>query len=130
MPESTPDLPESNRLLHNEDVVVQQLTIARTMLARMRGLLGRSTLEQHEGLWITPCTSIHMMFMRFPIDAVFIDRDMHIVRIHERVKPWRFARGGRHAHSVLELAAGTAARKALATGMQLRVDDILGGDHS
>jgi len=101
--------------------VVARLHVADRMLARMRGLLGRDGLEPDEGLWITPCSSIHMFFMQFAIDVVFVDRGFRVVRAHERVQPWRMARGGRGAHSVFELPAGTIERTGLAVGDELEV---------
>lgn len=96
-------------LLLGNEVIVAHLVTADSLLSRLRGLLGRGALAPSEGLWITPCTSIHMFFMRFPIDAIFIDAHMQVVRVHEDLRPWRMARGGRFAHSVLELPQGKAA---------------------
>jgi uncharacterized membrane protein (UPF0127 family) len=90
-------------------------------MTRMKGLLGRSELGADEGLWITPCNSIHMVGMRFPIDAVFIDESLQVVRVHEGVQPWRMARGGKHAASVLELPAGKAAFYHLRPGDRLTI---------
>src|ERR687887_277481 len=71
----------------------------------MRGLLGRGGLERGEGLLLQPAGSIHTFFMRFPIDAVFLDRGLRVVGLAPELAPWRLA-ARRHAHSVLELAAG------------------------
>lgn len=91
------------------ELVTARLQRADSMLPRMRGLLGRKRLERHEGMWIDPCDAIHMMFMRFAIDAIFLDAQQQVVKVAEDVQPWRMARGGRYAHSVLELPQGTAA---------------------
>jgi uncharacterized membrane protein (UPF0127 family) len=48
-----------------------------------------------------------MFFMRFPIDAVFCDGDLHVLKVARDLKPWRMA-GARGAKVVLELAAGAA----------------------
>jgi uncharacterized membrane protein (UPF0127 family) len=80
---------------------------AKSFQARFLGLLGRSSLAPGEGLWLEPCTSIHMFFMRFPIDAVFVDRASSVTRAVAGLAPWRVASGGRGAHAVLELPAGT-----------------------
>jgi uncharacterized protein len=87
----------------------------------MRGLLGRSALEPGEGLLLRPEGSIHMMFMRFSIDAVFLDRELIVVDIVRDLKPWRAA-GRRGAKAVLELAAGAAGE--LAPGDRLSVATI------
>ena len=104
------------------EIVTQHLEVADRMLSRMRGLLGRRSLASDQGLWITPCPSIHMMFMRFPIDAVFLDDDLTVVRVHSDVRPWGMARGGRHAKSVLELPAGKAVSCNISIGDRLTID--------
>jgi uncharacterized membrane protein (UPF0127 family) len=92
------------------------------MWSRMRGLLGRATLTADTGLWITPCPSIHMWFMRFAIDAVFLDDQRQVVRVFEDLRPWRIARGGKFAHSVLELPQGKAAFFNLRVGDRLSIE--------
>jgi uncharacterized protein len=86
----------------------------------MRGLLGRDGLAQGEGLLLKPCGSVHTAFMRFPIDVVFLDRELSVVAVRPEVRPWRTARA-RGAKVTLELAAGEAARLGIASGMQLRL---------
>ena len=113
----------SKRLLLDDTVVVDHLVVADRPLARMRGLLGRSELPDEEGLWITPCPSIHMFFMRFPLDVVFVDRELRVVRIFEGLAVWKTARGGKGARSVFELPVGTIARSGIAVGSQLAVAD-------
>lgn len=94
---------------------------ARTLRERTRGLLGRSGLEPGEGLWIEPCSSIHMFFMRFSIDAVFADRAGRVVRAVSNLAPWRIALGGRGARAVLELPVGAIERSSTRRGDLLRV---------
>ena len=95
-------------------IVCERCGVADSMLARMRGLLGRSELPAGEGLLIRTW-SIHMFFMRFAIDAVFLDRDRRIVRIVADLRPWKTA-SCRGAREVVELASGEAARCGLAVG--------------
>jgi uncharacterized membrane protein (UPF0127 family) len=99
-------------------VVCERCEVAETILARMRGLLGRKGLAPGEGLLIRPASSIHMLFMRFPIDAVFLDSSLRVLGIAASLRPWRIA-GRRRARSVLELPAGEAARRALRPGERL-----------
>jgi len=75
--------------------------------SRARGLLGRKTMAADEGLWIVPCPMIHTLFMRFPIDVIFLDRESRVVRVVENLKPWRMSPWVFRARSVLELAGGT-----------------------
>jgi len=111
----------TSSLLLAGEIVTPHLVHADTMWLRMRGLLGRGALAPSEGLWISPCTSIHMFFMRFPIDAVFLDEQLQVVRVHEDLRPWRMARGGKFAHSVLELPQGKAAFFNIRVGDRLQV---------
>src|SRR5918996_3004280 len=101
-------------------VVCERCSLARTALNRLRGLLGRSELPPGEGILLRPAGSIHTAFMRFPIDAVFLDRELTVVGIARDLRPWRVA-GRRGAKAVLELAAGEAARAGLAAGDRLEV---------
>ena len=87
----------------------------------MRGLLGRSGLEPGEGLLFPRTSSIHMFFMRFAIDAVFLDREMRVRSIVRELRPWRVA-GGLRPGSVLELAAGEARRVGVEPGTRLHLE--------
>jgi uncharacterized protein len=98
--------------------VCERCLLAETALTRMKGLLGRSDLASGEGILLKPASSVHMAFMRFPIDAVFLDRDMRVVKVAATLRPWRLA-GARGAKSVLEIAAGEAARRGVSVGDRL-----------
>jgi uncharacterized membrane protein (UPF0127 family) len=91
-------------------------------LSRMRGLLGRSGLPAGEGLLLRPAPSIHTAFMRFPIDALFLDRELRVLQIVERLRPWRVA-SKRGARAVLELSAGESARRDVRVGDRLELRD-------
>ena len=90
--------------LRREDgtIVCERCLLAETALTRMRGLLGRRSLPSGEGILLKPASSVHMAFMRFAIDAVFIDREVHAVKIAADLKPWR-ASGARGSRSVPEI---------------------------
>jgi hypothetical protein len=100
------------------DVVVEHCLLAESALARCRGLLGRSGLPSGEGMLLRPASSIHTAFMRFPIDAVFLDRADRVLRVASDLKPWRMA-GCRGARATLELPAGEARRRGLRPGVSL-----------
>jgi hypothetical protein len=88
--------------------------VADDFLSRGFGLIPRSALRPGEGLRITKTSAITMWFMRFAIDAVFVDRAGRVVRVAERIPPWRTVIAARGASEVIEVPAGTAA----ATGTQ------------
>jgi uncharacterized membrane protein (UPF0127 family) len=102
-------------------VVCERCEIAAGTLARMRGLLGRDGLEPGGGMLIDGTPSVHMFFMRFPIDVVFLDRGWRVVRIVHGLRPWRVA-VARKAVAALELEAGAAARAALQEGDVLELE--------
>jgi uncharacterized membrane protein (UPF0127 family) len=91
-------------------------------LARMRGLMWRSGLPAGEGLLLRPAPSIHTAFMRFPIDALFLDRSLSVLAVVERLQPWRAA-FRRSARAVLELPAGESARRGVHVGDRLELRD-------
>jgi uncharacterized membrane protein (UPF0127 family) len=74
-------------------------------------------------MWIDPCNGIHMFFMRFPIDAVFLDRRLRVVRVVHRLRPWRIVPLVVGARSVVELPAGTARAVGLAVGERVEVQE-------
>lgn len=96
------------------------VSLAGTAQTRNKGLLGRDGLDAGEGLWIKPCEAIHMFFMRFAIDAVFIDKQKRVTKVASNLKPWRLSASFR-AHSVVELPAGTAQRTNTERGDQLEI---------
>jgi uncharacterized membrane protein (UPF0127 family) len=103
-------------------VVCARCVVADSALTRSKGLLGRASLDDDEGILLRPGGSIHMFFMRFPIDAVFLDRDLRVLRVAADLKPWRMA-SKRGTKSVLELPAGRCARAGVREGDRLVLVD-------
>lgn len=92
-------------------------------LSRAVGLLGRDSLGRDEALWIVPCSMVHTFFMRFPIDLLFLDRELRVVHALEALPPWRLSPWVPGAHSVLELAGG-ALREADGSPRAARGDSL------
>jgi uncharacterized membrane protein (UPF0127 family) len=90
----------------NKTLLAEKVILAESTAARMKGLLGRSGLEPDTVLLIRPCRSIHMWFMRFSIDAAFLDADLRVLKVSRNLKPWQLAFAPRKTTSVLETAAG------------------------
>jgi uncharacterized membrane protein (UPF0127 family) len=100
----------------SNQVVAEHVEVARSFFSRFLGLMGRKSLPLGHGLWLEPCADIHMFFMRFPIDAVFVDKTGKVLHLEHGIKPWRiskFVRGGR---AVLELPAGTIEQAGVTLG--------------
>jgi uncharacterized protein len=99
------------------------LAIASTHWSRFRGLMATdaSRFSPGQGLWISPSHGIHTFAMRFPIDALYLDRDRIVIHLEEGLKPWRLAAVRVHAASVLELPAGTIRDSRTALGDQVDI---------
>jgi uncharacterized membrane protein (UPF0127 family) len=101
--------------------IANDVAVADGIWSRFVGLMGKRELAAGHGLCLKPCSQIHMFFMRFPIDAVFIDGDGRVVRSYADLKPWRVTRIVSKAKACLELPAGTIARAHLQRGDVLRL---------
>lgn len=104
-------------------VLATHLTLADTPQTRDKGLLGRNGLAPGEGLWIIPCQAIHMFFMRFSIDLVYIDRQKRVRKVKSEIAPWRIS-ACLTAHSVLELPAGIIRETGTRRGDSLEITSI------
>lgn len=99
------------------------LAVADTYWTRLRGLLGRASDDFGEGsgLWIVPCHGVHTLGMGFPIDAIYLDREMHVIHVESDLRPWRVAPVRRLATSVLELPCRTATQTKTAIGDKIEI---------
>jgi len=96
-------------------VLATRLEVADSGPKRNKGLLGRKGLGAGEGLWITPCESVHTFFMQFPIDLVYLDRKNRVRKLCNSVPAWRIS-VCLSAHSILELPSGTIRNTLTQTG--------------
>src|SRR5262245_1965487 len=103
--------------LRREDgrIICDAVTVADTTFRRMKGLLGRRSLDPDQGIVLRPAWSIHTAFMQFPIDVVFVDGELTVLRVEPGLKTFRTA-SCRGAREVIELAAGVCERRGLAAG--------------
>ena len=110
------------RALHERTgkMLAEELELATSLFALTAGLMFRRNLPPGNGLWLNPCNGIHMMFMRFPIDAVFLDSRERVRKVYRRLPQWWgvvwFVWGAR---SVLELPSGSTADIDLQRGDQI-----------
>jgi len=111
-------------------VLAHRLEPAESLWAKFLGLMGREALPAGAGLWLPGSNGIHMMFMRFAIDCVFVGRPLPsgdgsrpVVALRRALRPWTgivwLVRG---AHGVLELPVGTIDRSGTAVGDLVRLD--------
>lgn len=103
----------------NRTAVGHKIECAHTSLTRLIGLLGRSTLNAGEGIWIQPSSGVHTFGMRFAIDVVGLDRNMRVVKLWRHLKPHRCTSISVAICSVLELASGQIEAHSLQIGQIL-----------
>ncbi len=95
---------------------ILKIEVADGFFSRLRGLMGKKNLPQGHGLLLSPCNSVHMLFMRFPIDVVYIDKNFVVKKIVRDLKTWTGVSICFGAWSAIELAAGESARLNLKIG--------------
>lgn len=88
--------------------IAECLQLADNPWTSFKGLMGRPALPPGEALLITPSSSIHTHFMRFPIDVLYVGKDDVVVGIDRNVQPWRFGRMYKGVKYVVEMTAGGA----------------------
>jgi uncharacterized protein len=93
-----------------------RIGLANGWLTRLRGMLGRPAPDRGEGLLLTPCRSVHMYGMRFPLDVAFLNRSGEVVAIYPSLAPGSRPRGHRKGAHALELPAGTLVQSGTVVG--------------
>ncbi len=104
--------------------VGERVRVASSSRDRTVGLLRTPEVKPGEGLWIERSPSIHMFFMRYAIDAVFVSRADRVTTVVPNLKPWRVVWWARGARDCLELRAGAAAESGTQVGDELRLVDV------
>ena len=118
------------RNLDRATVLAERLETAGSLWAKFMGLMGRRSLAAGDGLWLPASNGIHMMFMHFPIDAVFVskpgpDGGRRVKSVHRNLRAWTgivpLVRG---ADGVLELPVGTIDASGTAVGDLVEVHEV------
>ncbi len=107
--------------LSDQKVLVSRLEVASSFSSRLKGLLGRQSLAEDQGLWIQKCNSIHTFFMKFRIDCIFLDEQMRVRKVSSDVSPNSLILPVRGAKTTVELPAGLASKLNIQTGDVLHV---------
>ena len=95
-----------------------EIELADNFLKRLRGLMFRRRLNEGNGLLLAPCNSVHMLFMRFAIDVIYLDKDFCIKKIVRDLTPWLGMSICLGAWGALELPSGEAERLKLKVGQK------------
>ncbi len=98
-----------------------EILTADTFCARLAGLMFRKKLSLATGLLLAPCNSVHMCFMRFSIDVVYLDKNFTIIKVVKNLRPWIGLSLCSKAWATLEMNAGEAERCGCEVGKKLKV---------
>jgi len=104
--------------------LAEDAALADTFLSRMVGLLRHKELPRGKALIITRCNSIHMWFMRFAIDVVFVDKKNIVVGLVRGIRPFRLSPIFFRAASAIELSEGSIDRSQTRQGDRIIFQEI------
>ena len=102
-----------------------EILIADSFFSRFAGLMFRKKLPAATGLFLAPCNSVHMCFMRFAIDVVYLDKEFNIIKVEKNLKPWIGLSMCSKAWATLEMTAGEAERCGCEVGRKLVPEKVL-----
>lgn len=101
--------------------MAQEVKTAYTLIARTKGLMGKSEMPAGSALLLRPCNSIHTCFMRFNIDVAFLSNSWEVVGLLNHMRPWRFTKLYLNAVQAIELPAGTIKQTGTKLGDRLQI---------
>lgn len=107
-----------------DTTVCEKCVVADNMWTRGKGLLGRKSLAEDEGIWLIPGGSIHMFGMKFAIDVLFLTRENVVTDWVENIAPGKmYSPKGQcgKAYSAVEVAPGTIKRSRTEIGDEIRI---------
>ena len=106
-----------------KDLIISDCRIADNFVLRILGLLPLKTISNNEGLLLKPSNSIHTLFMKFPIDVIFVDKRNQIIEIYHEVKPFKILPIHLNSRYVIETAGGVCKMKNLQKGDIISLDE-------
>ncbi|MEI6092283.1 MAG: DUF192 domain-containing protein [bacterium] len=104
----------------NEKKILADVKIANNPVDRLKGLMFDKDMTNMDAFFIPRCNWIHTMFMRFPIDVIYLDDKYKIVDVDSNVLPWRMCLPRFKAKHVLELKSGFLLNNKIYAGEVLR----------
>lgn len=103
-----------------QTTLIEKARVADTFWLRLRGLLGSAPLQKGEGLILVGEKSIHTLFMGFPIDVLYVDKNLKVIRADENMVAYRLGPFIRQSAYVLEMPISTIAATQTGVGDQLK----------
>jgi len=103
-------------------IIAKQAAMADTFRARLVGLLNRESIDDNEALIITQCQSIHMFFMRFAIDAIFVDKNNSVVGLVNNIQPGHLSPFFPRSSYCIETAVGAIQKSDTSIGDTIKLE--------
>lgn len=103
------------------EVISENLMTADSFLKRLKGLMFTKELPEQDALHIIPCNEIHMFFMNYSIDVLYLDREKKIVHMDEGMQPGKIGKKVKNAVSVVELPNGWIKTKSIKIGQTVEL---------
>lgn len=101
--------------------LAEEVKLADTWWTRLRGMMARPEPAEHEGLLLEPCRAVHMYWMNYPLDVVFLDPEGRVVAVYHELAPSRRSKRHGEANRALELRAGRLAETQTEVGDQIEL---------
>ncbi|HZW52967.1 MAG TPA: DUF192 domain-containing protein [Candidatus Elarobacter sp.] len=105
-------------------VLAWRVRRAESWLDRAVGFLPRTSIAPEEGIWFERCGAVHTIGMRTPLDMVFLDKDLRVVKVEPNVAPHKLYVGAPKAHVVAEFGPGFVKANPLQPGDQLVIEPV------
>ena len=106
-----------------QTVVGDTIEVAETASQKVKGLLGRDGLDEGHGLLFKGAGSLHTLFMRFPIDIIYTDKQGKVTKVAVNVKPFKLVGAPLRCHYAIELPVGAIEASETQVGDQLSFED-------
>lgn len=106
-------------VIENKEII--ELRVAKSMFARMKGLMGKKNINY--ALLFNPCNNIHTFFMKEKIDVLYLDKKGYIINFDNGIKPWKFGRIIKGGKTVIELPASTINKFNIRIGQYVQVKE-------
>jgi len=106
------------------ELLATHVRVADRAWSRLKGLIGKSSLDVGEGLLFTACQAVHMYGMRFPLDVVFMDESGTVVATYEDLEPGHRTTVHRDAYYALEVPSGTVGRTRTLVGDRVHLEEL------
>jgi uncharacterized protein len=103
-------------IYRGQDLILSRVKVARNFWQRVRGLMFYRDFPRIDGLLLYPCNFVQMLWMRFPVDLIYLTREKEVLFTVDVLVPYKLGPLIQNAYFVLEIPAGICAAKSIKIG--------------